>query len=123
LFELKTDSGKSDYLHTITQSFIDGRKVISDADGILDYADPSPLVITAIVVDSDGDGLVDDKDAYPNDATRQYQGSSDLDQDGFTNDEEVDYCSNPFDPKSQPIVNGISPALMKVLIDKQEMGN
>jgi len=26
-------SGQSDYLHTITQAFIDGRKVISDADG------------------------------------------------------------------------------------------
>ena len=86
-----------------------------DADGILDSFDNAPLVLNTIVVDSDSDGVIDSADAYPNDPTKQYSGSADLDGDGFTNDEEVDYCSNPFDKNSQPELGGLSLPLIQVI--------
>lgn len=89
-----------------------------DADGILDSFDNAPLVVNAIVVDSDNDGVIDSVDAYPNDPTKQFSGSSDLDGDGFSNDEELDYCTNPFDKNSQPELGGLSPALIQVITEQ-----
>ena len=89
-----------------------------DADGILDSFDNAPLVVNAIVVDSDNDGVIDSVDAYPNDPTKQYLGSGDLDGDGYSNDEEVDYCTNPFDKNSQPDIGGLSMPMIHLLTDQ-----
>lgn len=89
-----------------------------DADGILDSFDNAPLVVNTIVVDSDNDGVIDSVDAYPNDSTKQYSGSDDLDGDGYSNDEEVDYCSNPFDKNSQPELSGLSMPMIHLLTEQ-----
>lgn len=89
-----------------------------DADGILDSFDNAPLVVNAIVVDSDNDGVIDSVDAYPNDPTKQYLGSGDLDGDGYSNDEEVDYCTNPFDKNSQPELSGLSMPMIHLLTEQ-----
>ena len=88
-----------------------------DADGILDSFDNQPLIVNSIIFDSDGDGVIDSVDAYPNDPTKQFSGSDDLDGDGWSNDDEVDYCSNPFSSDSQPDVGGLNPNMIKLFID------
>ena len=57
-------------------------------------------------------------DAYPNDPSKQFSGSDDLDGDGWSNDDEVDYCTNPFSSDSQPEVGGLNPSLMNILINQ-----
>ena len=89
-----------------------------DADGILDGFDNAPLVVNTIVVDSDNDGVIDSVDAFPNDPTKQYSGSGDLDRDGFSNDEEIDYCTNPFDKESQPELGGLSSSMIHVITNQ-----
>jgi len=89
-----------------------------DGDGQLDDSDPQPTVANNFVIDSDGDGVIDSVDAYPNDPTKQYAGSDDIDGDGWSNDDEVDYCTNPFSSDSQPDIGGLNPSLMKILINK-----
>lgn len=88
-----------------------------DNDGVSDYADPAPLAVTVVLLDSDGDGYPDNIDDFPLDSTKQYSGSGDLDGDGYTNDEEVDYCSSPLDATSQPNIGGLPPTLIKAAID------
>lgn len=89
-----------------------------DADGILDSFDNAPLVVNAIVVDSDNDGVIDSVDAYPNDPNKQYSGSDDPDGDGFSNDEEIDYCTNPFDKGSQPELGGLSLPMIHLITNQ-----
>ncbi|MDB2667357.1 thrombospondin type 3 repeat-containing protein [Luminiphilus sp.] len=79
-----------------------------DGDGFLDDSDPQPIIANVFAIDSDGDGVADSIDDYPTDATKQFSSDGDFDGDGFTNDEEVDYCTNPFDKNSQPDVGGLS---------------
>lgn len=79
-----------------------------DGDGFLDASDPQPIIANVFAIDSDGDGVADSIDDYPTDATKQFSSDGDFDGDGFTNDEEVDYCTNPFDKNSQPDVGGLS---------------
>lgn len=90
-----------------------------DADGILDSFDYQPLVANTIIVDSDGDGYPDSIDDFPGDASRQISNNGDFDGDGYTNEEEVDYCSNPLDANSQPSRGGLSPAMIKAAVDSQ----
>jgi hypothetical protein len=66
--------------------------------------------------------VADSLDDYPTDVSRQFANDGDLDGDGYTNDEEVDYCSNPLDATSQPRVQGLSPALIKSAIDASSDG-
>jgi hypothetical protein len=75
-------------------------------------------VVNAIVVDSDNDGVIDSVDAYPNDPNKQYSGSDDLDGDGFSNDEEIDYCTNPFDKGSQPELGGLSLPMIHLITNQ-----
>lgn len=89
-----------------------------DADGILDEFDYQPLVANSIARDSDGDGYPDQIDAYPDDPTKQFSGSGDIDGDGFSNDEEIDYCTNPFDERSQPDIGGLNPVIMSILSEQ-----
>ena len=89
-----------------------------DADGILDSFDNAPLLVNIIVVDTDNDGVIDSVDAYPNDPNKQFSGSSDLDGDGFSNDEEIDYCTNPFDKSSQPELGGLSLPMIHLINDQ-----
>ena len=90
-----------------------------DGDGTLDDSDPQPIIANVFAIDSDGDGVADSIDDYPTDATKQFSSDGDFDGDGFTNDEEVDYCTNPFDKNSQPDVGGLS-AWMLYLGTQQE---
>ena len=90
-----------------------------DGDGTLDDSDPQPTIANVFAIDSDGDGVADSIDDYPTDATKQFSSDGDFDGDGFTNDEEVDYCSNPFDKNSQPDIGGLSLPLIQVLTEQQ----
>ena len=90
-----------------------------DDDGFLDDSDPQPIIANVFAIDSDGDGVADSIDDYPTDATKQYSGSADLDGDGWSNDDEVDYCTNPFDKNSQPDVGGLSLPLIQVITEQQ----
>ena len=89
-----------------------------DGDGTLDAYDPSPRIANNFVIDTDNDGIADYLDAYPNDPSKQFSGSDDLDGDGWSNDDEVDYCTNPFSSDSQPEVGGLNPSLMNILINQ-----
>jgi hypothetical protein len=93
-----------------------------DGDGFLDASDPQPIIANVFAIDSDGDGVADSLDDYPTDVSRQFANDGDIDGDGYTNDEEVDYCSNPLDATSQPRVQGLSPALIKSAIDASSDG-
>ena len=93
-----------------------------DGDGFIDASDPQPTIANVFAIDSDGDGVADSFDDYPADASRQFAKDGDIDGDGYTNDEEVDYCSNPLDATSQPRVQGLSPALIKSAIDANSGG-
>jgi hypothetical protein len=46
-----------------------------------------------------------------------FNANSDLDGDGYTNEYEVDFCSNPFDNQSVPKRRGLSPVILKAAID------
>jgi predicted outer membrane repeat protein len=46
-----------------------------------------------------------------------FNANSDLDGDGYTNEYEVDFCSNPFDSQSVPKRRGLSPVILKAAID------
>ena len=89
-----------------------------DGDGFLDDSDPQPIIANVFAIDSDGDGVGDSIDDYPTDATKQFGSDGDFDGDGFTNDEEVDYCSNPFDKNSQPELGGLSLPLIQVITEQ-----
>jgi hypothetical protein len=89
-----------------------------DGDGFLDGSDPQPVIANVFAIDSDGDGVADSIDDYPTDATKQFGSDGDLDGDGFTNDEEVDYCTNPFDKNSQPELGGLSLPLIQVITEQ-----
>lgn len=89
-----------------------------DGDGQLDDSDPQPVIANVFAIDSDGDGVADSIDDYPTDATKQFGSDGDFDGDGFTNDEEVDYCSNPFDKNSQPDIGGLSLPMIHLLTDQ-----
>ena len=69
---------------------------------MLDGSDAYPLVVNSFYPDFDGDGVPDNLDDYPNDASRQYSADGDLDGDGWSNQDEVDYCANPLDKKDEP---------------------
>jgi hypothetical protein len=75
------------------------------------------LITNAILVDSGGDGYPDGIDDFPTDASRQVSNNGDFDGDGYTNEEEVDYCSNPLNAESQPKMGGLSPAMIKAAVD------
>jgi polyhydroxybutyrate depolymerase len=108
----------SESLDTDGDSIGNNEDYDDDADGILDSFDNAPLVVNAIVVDSDNDGVIDSVDAYPNDPNKQYSGSDDLDGDGFSNDEEIDYCTNPFDKGSQPELGGLSLPMIHLITNQ-----
>ena len=91
-----------------------------DGDGTLDDSDPQPIIANVFAIDSDGDGVADSIDDYPTDATKQFSSDGDFDGDGFTNDEEVDYCTNPFDKNSQPDVGGLSAWMLYLGTQEQD---
>ena len=85
-----------------------------------DTADNCPTVANAEQVDfvSDGDGVADSIDDYPTEATKQFSSDGDFDGDGWSNDDEVDYCSNPFDKASQPELGGLSLPLIQIITEQ-----
>ena len=93
-----------------------------DNDGVLDTVDAFPFDASESVdtdgdgvgnnadTDDDGDGIVDTDDAYPLDPTRSQSaqhGSTDSDGDGFDNQYELEYGSDPNDKNSIPTRTGL----------------
>ena len=108
----------SEFLDTDSDGIGNNADIDDDGDGQVDESDPQPTIANNFVIDSDNDGVIDSVDAYPNDPTKQYLGSGDLDGDGYSNDEEVDYCTNPFDKNSQPELGGLSLPLIQVITEQ-----
>lgn len=90
-----------------------------DADGIVDSVDPDAGAATPFLIDTDDDGYPDSIDDFPQDASKAIDLKGDFDNDGYTNGEEVEYCTNPLDSSSQPTNSGLSPALLKAAIDSK----
>lgn len=91
-----------------------------DGDGFLDNFDPQPVTANVFAIDSDGDGVADSRDDYPTDAAKQFSSEGDFDGDGFSNDEEVESCTNPFDRRSQPRSSGLPVSLMYIYSQQEE---
>ena len=80
-----------------------------DNDGVLDTVDAFPFDADESV-DTDSDGVVDTEDAYPRHPNRSkisLDGSTDSDGDGFDNQYELEYGSDPDDKNSIPTRTGL----------------
>lgn len=100
-----------------------------DNDGVIDTVDAFPFDASESVdtdgdgvgnnadTDDDGDGIVDTDDAYPLDPTRSQSaqdGSADSDGDGFDNQYELEYGSDPNDKSSTPTRTGLPAWLFRL---------
>ena len=102
-----------------------------DNDGIADINDAFPFDVSEFLdtdgdgignnsdKDDDNDGVADTDDAYPLDPTKStIDSSEDLDGDGFTDQYELEFGSDPDDPTSIPIKSGVPPWLLELLTQK-----
>jgi hypothetical protein len=89
---------------------------------------PSRFLPRPDEIDSDNDGVPDVDDAFPNDASEQYDfdkdgigdnADPDNDNDGFSNEDELKYNSDPYDPLDTPLEHRPeTPTLSSVTLDK-----
>ena len=99
----------------------------SDDDGVGDNFDIFPYDFSESA-DSDGDDVGDNADAFPADPSESIDTDSDNvgdkadtddDNDGYSDNEEVDYETDTLDAESYPIIRGLNWGLIKTVFDKQ----
>lgn len=82
--------------------------VDTDADGVVNELDGCPLDFNPVQEDIDNDGRGDICD-------------SDNDNDGFTDKEEINFCSDPLDSEDYPVYQGVPPWLLLEALRLQEI--
>lgn len=85
-----------------------------DGDGVLNEDDAFPDDPTE-TTDSDNDGVGNNSDAFPYNPTE----TADSDGDGYGDNEENDAGSDPLDSNDEPFYPGLSLPLIKAIMDKK----
>jgi predicted outer membrane repeat protein len=105
-----------------SESFSSGKQYVQN--NLSEFSLVTEATQATAVTASNTSGIATGKQYVQNNLTEfslvteaAFNANSDLDGDGYTNEYEVDFCSNPFDSQSVPKRRGLSPVILKAAID------